>query len=438
MQSQLDAQAVSILNNNDRGGFTIPTARLYPYQWNWDSAFIALGLATIDRQRAWRELTMLIDGQTADGMIPSILFRNDNPDYFPGPSVWQTTASSLPTTGISQPPVLASMILTLVRRDQAEGLGQARLLFDAVLNWHRWYHRCRTPVGCPVVCTVHPWETGRDNSPDWALGLSSMQIDPDIGPYQRKDIEHADPSQRPSQEEYDKYLTIVKFGRDHNWDQATLTNQGPFLMADPGIHFILLRADRDLLELATLLHRFDAVPEIETWIETAIAGTDYLWNDRLKAFCARDVRSGQFANGFSNASPLCFYAGVGSEGQQRQTLDHLKRIRGLTKFGHPSWDPQAPRFDSQRYWCGPIWPQMNYLIATGLNEQGETELAARLRLDLRQLIELSGFYECFDPLTGSGCIGRDFSWTAALWLAWASPAAGAFEAVSGEDEGFAS
>ena len=30
---------------NDRGGYTVPTEGLYPYQWNWDSAFVALGFA---------------------------------------------------------------------------------------------------------------------------------------------------------------------------------------------------------------------------------------------------------------------------------------------------------------------------------------------------------------------------------------------------------
>ena len=47
--SNLDDQARNILQKNDRGGYTVPTARLYPYQWNWDSAFVALGFLTFDR-----------------------------------------------------------------------------------------------------------------------------------------------------------------------------------------------------------------------------------------------------------------------------------------------------------------------------------------------------------------------------------------------------
>ena len=33
--------AVEIITKNDRGGYTVPTSKLYPHQWNWDSAFTA-------------------------------------------------------------------------------------------------------------------------------------------------------------------------------------------------------------------------------------------------------------------------------------------------------------------------------------------------------------------------------------------------------------
>jgi hypothetical protein len=417
--SQLDEQARAILKKNDRGGYTVPTARLYPYQWNWDSAFVALGFATFDRARAWRELEMLLEGQWPNGMIPHILFRRDDPDYFPGPSVWQANLGSIPSGGISQPPVLSSIVRTLVETGGERDAKHAEAMFERLAHWHRWWHTERKPAGCPVVATVHPWETGRDNCPDWMIGMDAMAVHPDLEPYTRMDTKHANPAQRPSKEQYDKFVTIIKFGRDVGWDQSALTNEGPFLMADPGIHFILLRADRDLRVLATKLGRDTA--EIDNWIDAGIAGTAYFWNAEIDAFCARDVRSGAFSNGFSNASALCFYAGAGTETQRRETVAHIERIGAAAKFLLPSWDPEAPMFEAQRYWCGPIWTQMNYIAAKGLAEAGHFALADRLRLDLRAMIEQSGFYECFDPISGGGCIGTDFSWTAAMWLTWASP-----------------
>jgi hypothetical protein len=37
--------AAAVLRANDVGGWTKPAPRLYPHQWSWDSAFIAIGLA---------------------------------------------------------------------------------------------------------------------------------------------------------------------------------------------------------------------------------------------------------------------------------------------------------------------------------------------------------------------------------------------------------
>jgi hypothetical protein len=44
---KLDKQARKILRGNDRGGYTVPTSGLYPYQWNWDSGFAAWGFSTL-------------------------------------------------------------------------------------------------------------------------------------------------------------------------------------------------------------------------------------------------------------------------------------------------------------------------------------------------------------------------------------------------------
>lgn len=419
MAGDLDARAKAILLKNDRGGYTVPTARLYPYQWNWDSAFVALGFATFDRARAWWELEMLLEGQWPDGMIPHILFRSNDPDYFPGPSVWQADLGPIPSGGISQPPVLASVVRALVESGGEDDARRGAAMIGRIAAWHRWWHTARRPDGCPVIATVHPWETGRDNCPDWTIGLDAMTVPDDLEPYTRMDVKHANPAQRPSKDQYDRFVTIIKAGRDCGWDQKALTGNGPFLMADPGLYFILLRADRDLLALA---RRFGGeTEEIEGWIEAGVAGTDYLWNPALDAFCARDVRSGAFSSGVSSVSALAFYADAGTDAQRAATLVHIERIGGEATYLMPSWDPAAPLFEAQRYWCGPLWCQVNYMVSRGLAEAGHGALADRVRDDLAAVIAKSGFYECFDPITGAGCIGTDFSWTAALWLAWASP-----------------
>ena len=424
--SNLDDQAIAVLKKNDRGGYTVPTDKLYPYQWNWDSAFVALGFYTFDKARAWQELELLLEGQWDNGMIPSIIFRSDDPDYFPGPSVWQTQsqrnpAPNIASTGISQPPVLASVVLKMVQHGDKSEKQKATVLFNSILKSHRWFQTERLSPASNCVATVHPWETGRDNCPDWELGLNTMEVDPGLESYVRKDTRHANPEQRPTKEQYDRYLSIVKYGRERGWDQKALTANGPFAMADPGIHFILLRANRDLLKLAELIGNTESVAEIEGFIEHGLAASDYFWNDSLQAYTARNIANGEFSNGFSSASALCAYAGAGTEEQRNKTIEHMIRISEKVQYMLPSWDPDANQFDAQRYWCGPVWPQMNFMIAMGLEEQGHAAMATAIRDDLSRLIQKSGFYECFNPVTGDGVLGTDFSWTAALWLAWASP-----------------
>jgi len=169
----LKQSAMDILAKNDRGGFTIPTAGLYPYQWNWDSAFTALGLATYDMDRAWAEITSLLEGQWPSGMIPSIIFRCDDPAYFPGPSRWGKTLGPIPSTGVSQPPVLATIVRSLISTGTTPDLIRLAQVFDQIFASHNWFHEARTANG--IVATVHPWETGRDNCPEWNIGHGRPQ-----------------------------------------------------------------------------------------------------------------------------------------------------------------------------------------------------------------------------------------------------------------------
>src|SRR5688572_23596399 len=68
-------QLAAVLKSNDRGSYTSP-AKLYPHQWLWDSAFIAIGLRHLDPERAAEEVASLVRGQWANGMIPNMIFAS--------------------------------------------------------------------------------------------------------------------------------------------------------------------------------------------------------------------------------------------------------------------------------------------------------------------------------------------------------------------------
>jgi len=94
------------------------------------------------------------------------------------------------------------------------------------------------------------------------------------------------------------------------------------------------------------------------------------------------------------------------------------------KYGVPSLDVRNKSFDGKRYWRGPVWAIMNTLIGMGMDEMGMKE-GAELRKLTADLITEHGFSEYFDPRDGTPAGGQSFTWTAAIWLGWASPSAGA-------------
>ena len=415
----LDQRAIAILRENEWGDYTLPTRGLYPYLWNWDSMFVALGFSEFDLNRAWTEVETLFQGQWDNGMAAHIVFRRDDPSYFPGPSIW-SSGQNPPTSGCSQPPVAATVVRDLYDKDPVLGKERLRELFPKLMAWHRWFHTMRVISGGSAIAVTHPWESGRDNSPDWDQALDN--VDPTgISPYARKDTGHVDASMRPTNAQYDRYLKLVEYGRETGWDHAHITREGPFAVADPGITFILMRADRDLKALAEILEATDFAHEIDTWLYHAEEAADYLWSEKDKAYTARDMRTDKHSAGVSSVAFLSYYAGISIPRRDAKLQETLRRILESATYSLPSFDPEHPKFDSRRYWRGPVWAIINYLAARGLSEYGFERESRRIRQDTRKLIQQSGFFEYFDPKSGEGAGGDSFTWTAAIWLAWASP-----------------
>ena len=167
--------AKSTLIKNDLGGYTVPTHGLYPFQWNWDSAIVALGWLTFDETRAWEEVTSLLSAQWENGMVPHIVFHKASQTYFPGPDVWGSQ-NDIASTSISQPPVLATVVRKLFEegKDKSLAMRMAQQVVPALVRYHLWWYRCRDPQNTGLVVSYHPWESGMDNSPSWDNALAAV------------------------------------------------------------------------------------------------------------------------------------------------------------------------------------------------------------------------------------------------------------------------
>ncbi len=409
-------QARAILRGNDRGGYTVPTHRLYPFQWNWDSAFVAMAWTTFDEARGFTEVDRLLEGQWDDGFIPHIVFHVPSDDYFPGPAVWGVQRTP-PTSGITQPPVLASAVRRMLDhvKDRAAAEARVAAIYPRLLMYHRWWQRARDPGGSGLVTTVHPWETGMDNSPAWDNALARVPTTTTTA-VQRRDTTHVDASMRPRADEYQRFIHLVDLFRGVDWQPEKMLAVSPFRVADIATNAILLRAERDLLALAGRFGQAGDVAEISDRVERMQTAIEGLWNAQLGTFCSLDLIDRTLIEVPTSAGLLPLYAGAVDPARAAAMAATLQRWASRVRCLVPSTAPDDPRFDALRYWRGPVWAVVNWMIAEGAAVSGQPSLAANLRSRTREMIANGGFSEYFDPRDGRGIGGRDFSWTAGIYL----------------------
>lgn len=404
-------EAKAILSENDRGAYTVPTKGLYPFQWNWDSCLTALGQRHFDERRAWTEVETLLANQWPDGMVPHIVFHQRDEGYFPGPDVW-STGRPVPTSGITQPPVLGYVLEQLFSRARDTPLAREKALALAPKAdaWHRWFYANRDPGQTGLVAILHPWEAGRDNSIDWDEALKRVPTE-GVAPYRRRDTEHVNAAERPTQAEYDRYMWLVGRFRSLGWDNSKLHAASPFQVVDPGFNAILIRSDEALAELAGKIGLAAIAKVASARAAKARTAMQRLWSDDAGQFLCLDRVAGKLIESRSVGGLLPLFAGLGDTDRLVQTI---RRWRAGVAFGVPSHDPSDPRFESKRYWRGPAWLIVNHLIADGLRRSGRAEAAAEIVADSLALIRKSGFAEYYDPLDGAPLGGGRFTWTAAM------------------------
>ena len=167
-------QAKAVLDYNWTGDYTMPGPRLYPHQWSWDSAFVAIGYSHFDQDRATRELRHLFETQWKNGLLPQLVFNPRFTNYFPGPNFWHAKESpDAPehheTSGVVLPPIHATAALYIFRhaQDEAKAKDFLEYVFPRLRAWHDYLYRERDPDGEGLVYIRHPWESGMDNSPMW-------------------------------------------------------------------------------------------------------------------------------------------------------------------------------------------------------------------------------------------------------------------------------
>jgi hypothetical protein len=357
-------------------------------------------------------------------MVPHIVFVDGDRPYFPGPEIWQTDAAAAApraprTSGIVQPPVHATAVWHVYRRsrDRAQARDFLADIFPRLAAWHEYLYRDRIRDGGALVEIWHPWESGMDNSPLWDGVLATISPADSLPAYQRTDLMVAEPAERPTDAEYDRYIHLVALFREHDYEAARIRTATPFAVRDALFNALLVQAGHDLAEIARELGE-PAAQHDERAARTAAAIDAELWRDGA-GYLDLDVLSGRLIDvpSWSRFSPM--FAGVPDSGRAATLVAELKRstmvIDGIGP-AVPSLSPDDVRFEPTLYWRGPVWINANWMIYHGLRRYGFTSEAGALRTTMIKLARRGGFSEHYNPVTGRGHGGAEFAWSAALVL----------------------
>ncbi len=419
---RLAQDAYQVLHINDLGTSTKPAPHLYPHQWNWDSAFIAIGLSHSKQKRAQQEISTLLKAQWSNGMVPHIVFNPDSKDYHPGPEYWRTdlpgTPEGIQTSGITQPPVIALAAMEIFNhaQDKSAAINFLRDVYPALVLEENFLSTSRDPQSEGLSFICHPWESGMDNSAIWDKPLHQFKMD--FKPkFMRKDNRNIPANQRPTDKDYTRYSYLVQRYAMENWDQSKIFILNHFLVQSLLVNTLHLKSRQSLVQIANIIDEDSS--QIEANIQKSLDSFESkLWDEHKSRYFDFDIGSHSRINTDNASQFLPLFAGIPSSPQAEILISKLQTQAFWPDQGYGicTQSQMSPEYDPECYWRGPVWINLNWMMIKGLELYGKTELATSLAHQTLRLVSEHGFYEYFNPTTGKGLGSDSFSWTAALVL----------------------
>lgn len=418
-----------VLINNRNGDHTMPAPHLYPHQWLWDSCFSVIGLRHFDTDHAEKELLQLMSGQWSNGMIPHMIF-DQGTRYAREREIWQSRRSpysaEVPTSGITQPPVIAEALYRLGEKlPKTRRNALYKKILPRLFKYHMWLMTDRDPHDEGLALQIHPWETGLDNNPVWMnqlhehskpwwiVMIEKLKFDV-LFNFVRRDTRHVPPGQRITNIEALIVFDMIRRFRRKSFDIEKILHRSLFCIEDIGFNSILARNNQILLELAKQA-RVRVDDELVQQIEQQKQALLTCWDEQDGYFYSRDFITHALLPERTISSLLPLYSGVINKHQATRIVECLKNYRS---FGANHPVPSVPmdnaQFNPVRYWQGPSWINTNWLIIDGLRRYGFNYEADELKAKSLDLVNMHGPYEYFSPRDGTPLGAANFSWTAAL------------------------
>lgn len=433
----LKGRSRQVLERNWNGSHTRPSPPHYPDAFLWDSGWAAvINARRGEPERAAIELKTILEGEDSEtGFIPNRRLI--------GPINWRDLESWTFTewgrSNYTQPPILPHAALevynSLKRKGQVQqgekflqaiyGETQAGKLSGLKGTYEYFGGHRENGNGSKLIGVIHPYETGRDSDPSLQQGafrIPHKGIIAKFTPLAAKTI--------PLINTAIDYGRIAKHNiraRIHGWKPKEVRDI--YWVNDVMVNVIYANNLRDMSRISNELSNTkdsSSYSNLAEEVEKEIL--EKMWSQDNGFFYNLDKNGNQIPiASISGLFPLTL-EGI-SQHQLSSLLDKLESPDWFdTPYPIPSLPVNSqfydPHYDEKRMWRGPVWINLNFLIAEeGIAKQLERfkdneDLSRRLLgyLDhlvtkTEELAEKSGFREFYDPESGKGYRVKDFTWS---------------------------
>jgi len=373
--------------------YICPALPKYPHQWLWDSSFHSIVTSRhFEEERAIREIESLLKAIHDDGLLPGMVYWSNSPTWFE--SVTKFMLNYDLSSNLTQPPVIA------IALEEAFLKSKDRDIFPTLLakveKYFDWLATERDPDQDGLVSIIHPWE-GLDASPvfDLPLGMDAPEtwrfyakVYELLGDYAQADWDNR------------KIFATTRFNVEYLIFNCiyveglrAISRMNESLGNSTRSIYFTLRADK---------------------VEKAIM--DICWDEQDQIFY--DVLGGTHEQlrikSISSLFPIIL------EHIPKPKLEALVKLHLVNEnefwvpFPIPTVAKNEKSFnpvDGPLLWRGPTWINTNWFLIRGLVRHGFSDLAREIAVRSLMLIDQTGFWEFYNPLTGEPEGQPDYSWS---------------------------
>jgi len=368
---------VTLWSNHWEGGdgltpypYTASAAFMYPIQFFWDEFYHSILLSNLkDPELPYQFIKNFSAAQAPDGGMPgSLNFTRDVKQY-------REDVAKNGSTDMQ--PALIGVTLGYLKNKPGWPADKIKTMYETYSWYANWLSKNRDKDQNGLVEYSNSYQSGADDSPRFD-GLYPMG-------------NHIGDMQAVEGVEQNVWLSLLHY---------------------------------NLSEMAALLGDTNA-----SKTHTAQAA---LLEDKIEKYCWNDADGIYYDINIATHQQIkvktaftfmaMFLKNARKERIERLVKEHLKNPKEFwLSYPVPTVAVSEPTFTQTTMWRGPVWPNINWLICLGLQQQGYNNIAKELALKTVKMVgpQYSGstsirgprFNEWFNPITGQAYGNENISWS---------------------------